>query len=59
MKFKDALNFFTRMVFIIMSVRFFFVLIFTKLITFLVQPNDVSCDNSYQCVFSACDTYDP
>ena len=35
MKFRDALNFFVGMVFVIMSTRFFFVLIFIKLIALL------------------------
>ena len=34
MKFRDALDFFTGMVFVIISVRFFFLLILTKSINY-------------------------
>ena len=37
MKLRDALNFFTGMVFVIMSARFFFVMIFTMSITFFTM----------------------
>jgi len=47
MKLRDALNFSTEMVFVIMSARFFFVLIFTKSI-FSTTTQLRTCDTSHQ-----------
>ena len=53
MKFRDSLNFSTRMIFIILSAGFFFVLIFTKWSPYYPRLTGVSYDTSHQCASSA------